>query len=173
MKSSIIAIFILIFSLNSMGYSPLFLHQKELDKSSEKLIIKINSVSYESTNPDTEHASEYLDFYNVELNADIQFIGESNTDLHEGDRIYIYYTTTKYKPDAPQKLCGYQPLEIPKEQSLCIAYLSQEGDTYKLKGGPWSLQHVDDVYRTLKHSPSNVPDWVKLGLNKIISTTVE
>ncbi len=171
MKSRIIAIFILIFSLNSMGYSPLFLYQKELDKSPEQLIIKINSVYSETTKPDTEHASKYLYFYNVEISADVQFVGKSKTDLHEGDIIYFSYTTTQYKPNIPQILCGHQPIAIPKVQRLCIVYLNQEGNTFKLKGGPWSLQVINDARETLNLDPHYTPEWVKVGLKKIVTTT--
>jgi hypothetical protein len=171
MKSRIIAIFILIFSLNANSYYPLFLAQKHLDQSSEKLIIEINSVSSEIIYPNTKYPKNSLDFYDVKISAQVQFVGQSDSGLHEGDIIYFSYTTTQYKPNIPQILCGHQPITIPKVQRLCIVYLNQEGNTFKLKGGHWSLQVINDARETLDLDSHYTPEWVKVGLNKIVTTT--
>jgi hypothetical protein len=168
MKSRIIALFILIISLNTNSYCPLFLVQEHLNKASEKLIIKINSVSCKLV-PDTDNYYRHLDFYNIELNAEVQFVANSGSGILEGDLISLHYKTSKYKPDASQILCGYQPMTIPKEQNLCITYLNHENGNYIFhkSGGSWSLQIINDDYKGLDLDDDVIPCWIKFGLHQI------
>jgi hypothetical protein len=169
MKSYFTALFTLLISLSANSYFPLFLAQESLNKLPEKLIIQINSVNRKSVNNSSDPR---FFFYDITLNAQVKFVGETNSGLRKGDIINILYTTTKETPEVAGTLDGHMPIKVPTDNnSLYIAYLDSPTKENYIVNTYWGLQEItlQDIPYTA-YVPSSLKDtieWINKGITEL------
>jgi hypothetical protein len=169
MKSYFTALFTLLISLSANSYFSLFSAQQSLNKLPEKLIIQINSVTSKSIANDSDPR---FFFYDITLNAQVKFVGETNSGLRKDDIINIFYTTTKETPEVAGTLEGHMPIIVPtNKNSLYIAYLDGPTKENYIVNNYWGLQEItlQNIPYT-EHVPSSLKDtieWINIGINKL------
>ncbi|MEY2511788.1 MAG: hypothetical protein QOE26_2551 [Verrucomicrobiota bacterium] len=102
------------------------------EKAPEALVIKVQSVSKRETTGEMWKETDFM------VNAEVQKVERSVTNLAPGATIEIRYSQRHYSPP----IVG--PSEVPalKEGQVCPAYLSAVGKTYSPAAGGYSFETV-------------------------------
>lgn len=168
MKSIFVTVFILLIS-NAYSYVPLFLAQKQLDTSPEKLIVQVTAVASTFL---SDQQDDLFEYYKIMSTTEVKYVGATNSGLSKGDIINISYKTSKPLQPNASGLVGYMPIRIPETEDFCIVYLEKDStkNNYKLDTY-WALQPIvtcSDIERIL--SDNKTPDWVINGIKQLQNT---
>lgn len=119
-------------SLAARSELPPSAYKDQQNKAPEALVIKVRTVKIQET---TEANWKQTD---VTVEAEVEKVERSATNIAPGTRISIVYTTREYT----RPVAGPSQVPILKEGQVCPAYLSKSGPNYTPAAGGYSFETV-------------------------------